>query len=434
MKILVVGSGGREHAMVWKLKKSLRATEIFCTGKNAGIGEIATLVDIDSNDIPALVEFAKKNGIDLTIVGPEAPLCNGIVDAFEKEGLAIFGPRRNAAILEGSKIFMKEFAQRHNIPTAPFKIFSDSGKAMHHVAGKNKFPVVIKADGLAAGKGVFICRNRQEANLAINEIMTSKKFGDAGDNIIIEDCLVGEEASIIGMVDISGNIFLLPASQDHKRRDNGDKGPNTGGMGAYSPAPVITPELEEEILDTIMYPAVRGMEEEGRPYVGFLYAGVMIVDGKPFLLEFNCRLGDPEAQAVLCGFYAGLIKLCAMAVCGDLDIAKKSSGMERPTVCVVMASKGYPGEYEKGFEILGIKEAEATGAKVFHAGTVMKDGKVFSAGGRVLGITASGKTIKEAKENAYRAAAKIICKNEKGEDMLFYRSDIADRAIKRKEE
>ncbi len=426
MNVLVIGSGGREHALAWKIAQSFFVKTVFCAPGNAGTNQIATNVDINPNDFAALIDFVKKEKIDLTIVGPEEPLTRGIVDAFRQNGLMIFGPNAKAAMLEGSKSFTKNILRKYGIPSAKYERFTDPERAERYVKDHNIFPIVIKADGLAAGKGVFICNSFNESIVAIQEIMVDRQFGIAGASVVIEEFLQGEEASYIVMVDYNGNVLPLASSQDHKRRSDGDIGPNTGGMGAYSPAPVVTPEMEKRILNQIIYPTVAAMEEEGCQFTGFLYAGIMIdSDGKPWVLEFNVRLGDPETQPILARMETDLITLMSFASRGKLDECEIKWNPQ-PAVCVVMVAEGYPGSYEKGISIDGIKQAEETGAMVFHAGTTLDaQCNLVSSGGRVLGVTALGKDFTHAQQNAYQAVGEIKSAG------LFYRSDIADRAIGR---
>lgn len=425
MRVLVTGGGGREHALVWKLSQSSKVSKIFCAPGNAGTGIIATNVYIKATNIDGLKEFALKEKIDLTIVGPEDPLVGGIVDEFTSVGLRIFGPTKSAAVLEGSKVFMKDLCAKYDIPTASYKVFEDHESAKKYL-NSHKLPIVIKADGLAAGKGVTVCHTLEKALNALKEIFEDRKFGDAGNKVVIEKCLEGEEASYIVLVDKNGNFIPLASSQDHKARDTGDKGPNTGGMGAYSPAPVITVEVERLILGKIIHPTLVAMRKEDRPFSGILYAGLMIKGGKPYVLEFNVRLGDPETQPILARMKSDIVPVILAALDGKLD-SVEIEWDERPAVCVVMASKGYPYGYKKGFEIFGIDEAEKSGAIVFHAGTQKGcHGAIETSGGRVLGITAKGNTFREAKNNAYRGVEKIRYDN------LFWRNDIADRAINRR--
>jgi len=421
MNILVVGSGGREHALVWKLSQSPRVQKLFCAPGNAGIAEIAECVAIPADDINALAEFAEKNQVDLTVVGPEDPLTKGIVDLFTSRGLKIFGPTRAGAELEGSKVFMKELLAKYNIPSATYQVFSQREEALQYLATLEP-PVVVKADGLAAGKGVIVARTREEACQAVDLIMAERAFGDAGNRVVIEEFLQGEEASFIAFTD-GKTVLPLPSSQDHKPAYDNDQGPNTGGMGAYSPAPVVTDELHRQVMEKIMLPTVRAMAAEGRPYKGMLYAGLMVADGQAKVLEFNCRFGDPEAQPLLMRLKSDLVEVMEAVVEErlhdvDLDIAP------HPTVCVVMASGGYPGSYEKGKEITGLDQAaRMDGVVVFHAGTARKGDKIVTAGGRVLGVTARGEDLPQAISRAYDAVGKISW------DGCFYRKDIGRKAL-----
>ena len=423
MKVLVVGGGGREHALCWKIAQSPKVQELYCAPGNGGIGQVAELVEIAPTDIEGLVRFARDRGIDLTVVGPEAPLVAGIVDAFEAEGLEIFGPRRAAAEIEGSKAFAKEFMKRHGIPTAPYRIFSDPAEAKAWIkASKEK--VVVKASGLAGGKGAIVTEDQEEAIKAVETIMVERAFGPAGDLVVVEQRLYGEEASFIAFSD-GTHCLPMPSSQDHKPVFDGDRGPNTGGMGAYSPAPLITPELSSRVMAEIMVPTIRGLAEEGRPYRGVLYAGLMIdQEGNPWVLEFNCRFGDPETQPILVRMKGDLVEVLEACLKGRLD--EVSVGWDpRAAVCVVMASGGYPGTYEKGKEIHGLEEAEGMeDVWVFHAGTTFKDGRFFTAGGRVLGVTGLGETIPEAIERTYRAVERISWEG------VHYRRDIGQKALK----
>ncbi len=424
MKVLVVGSGGREHALCWKISQSPRVAELYCAPGNGGIGRIANIVEIGTEDIEGLLRFAKDRGIDLTVVGPEAPLVEGIVDAFEAEGLRIFGPRRAAAEIEGSKAFAKDFMSRHGIPTAPYHTFTDPWEAMQWVRAL-KWPVVVKASGLAAGKGSIVCEDEEQAVQAIELIMLQKAFGEAGDQVVVEDRLWGEEASFIALTD-GETVLPMPSSQDHKPVFDGDRGPNTGGMGAYSPAPVITPELEERILREIMIPAIKGLKEEGRPYKGVLYAGLMIdEDQNPWVLEFNCRFGDPETQPLVVRMKGDIVRVMEACIEGRLKSVSLSWD-PRPSVCVVMASGGYPGPYEKGKEIHGLEEAERVAdVWVFHAGTSFRNGRFFTSGGRVLGVTGMGESLPEAIRRTYEAVKKIHWEG------VHYRRDIGQKALKR---
>jgi phosphoribosylamine--glycine ligase len=423
MKVLVVGSGGREHALVWKISQSPRVDKVFCAPGNAGIAKIAECLDTKADDIDALLDFVKYDWVDLTVVGPEVPLTLGIVDAFKKEGRLIFGPDRAGAQLEGSKVFAKDLMRKYGIPTAEYKTFTSYLHAEEYVRLKGA-PLVIKADGLAAGKGVIVADNVEEAINALKLIMKEKAFGSAGDKVVVEQCLKGEEASFMVVTD-GKTVIPLASSQDHKTVFDHDRGPNTGGMGAYSPAPVLTRSLEKETMQSVIRPLIKGLKKEGIHYKGIIYAGLMIYNGKPSVLEFNCRLGDPEAQPVLMRFHGDLfdmLKAAAEGKLGDL----KPSWSEEAAVCVVLSSKGYPGPYEKGKTIKGVDDvSEKDGVVVFHAGTSMDNGEFITSGGRVLGVTALGKDIGDAKSNAYRAIENIHF------DGMHFRKDIGDKAIKR---
>ena len=426
MKVLVVGGGGREHALVWKIARSPRVSKIYCAPGNAGISGQAECLDISANDVDGLAKFALEKKIDLTIIGPEEPMVKGLADRFEQEELHVFGLTAGAAQLEGSKVFAKELMRDNGIPTADFAVFSDPGEAKAYIERKGA-PIVVKADGLAAGKGVFPCRTPEEALSAVDQIMVERIFGDAGDRIVVEAFLEGEEASFLAFTD-GETIVPFPSSQDHKAIFEGDKGPNTGGMGAYAPAPVVTPELHDRIMDRIMRPTVRAMKEKGYHYIGVLYAGVMVSGGNINVLEFNVRFGDPEAQPLLMLLKSDLVDIVEAAARGKLNEIPVE-WEPKATVCVVMASKGYPGSYEKGFPITGIEKAdEAKGVKVFHAGTSLKDGKVVTSGGRVLGVTAMGDDVKSAIEKAYGA---VECIRWEG---VYYRRDIGGKALKRMSE
>jgi phosphoribosylamine--glycine ligase len=420
MKVLVIGSGGREHSLVWKLDQSQRVSKIYCAPGNAGISKMAQCVAISATDIKGLIDFAKKEKIDLTLVGPEASLTLGVVDAFEKQGLRIFGPSQKAAVLEGSKVFTKKFMQDYDIPTAGFSVFRKRERAIEYVR-RIGAPVVIKADGLAAGKGVIVAQTVQEAIDAIDIIMKDKVFGDAGNKVVVEDFMTGEEASFLAFTD-GKKVLPLPTSQDHKPIFDGDKGPNTGGMGAYSPAPVVTPALEKQIMNKVMIPTVKGMAKEGRPYKGVLYAGLMIKDGKAKVVEFNCRFGDPEAQPLLMRLKTDLVDIVEAVL--DERLSKIKLDIDpRPTVCVVMSSGGYPGAYKKGKVITGLNKTEKQDSVVvFHAGTALKNKKTVTAGGRVLGVTAIGSDLDEAIRKAYETVAMIKWPGS------FYRTDIGAKA------
>ncbi|MBF0506365.1 MAG: phosphoribosylamine--glycine ligase [Nitrospirae bacterium] len=423
MKVLVIGGGGREHAIVWKLAQSRHVDKIYCAPGNAGIAETAECIDIGINNFDELVNLVRYEWIDLTIVGPEEPLSRGIVDAFEREGRKIVGPVKAAAQLESSKVFSKEFMRRHRIPTAEYKVFSSYLHAEDYVRMKAA-PIVIKADGLAAGKGVIVAATTEEAVQALKRIMKDKEFGDAGNRVIVEECLQGEEASFMVFTDGS-TIVPMVSSQDHKRVFDDDKGPNTGGMGAYSPAPVLTPELESVVMEKVLHPVINGLREEGIKYKGILYAGLMIKDGKPSVLEFNCRMGDPETQPVLARLDTDLMDI-SLAIADERLSDIKIEWKKDAAVCIVLASGGYPGAYEKGKVISGLEKANGLeGVFVFHAGTAFNDGDVVTSGGRVLGVTATGRDIKAAKEQAYKAAGQLHFEG------VHYRKDIADRALNR---
>lgn len=422
MKILIIGSGGREHVLAWKIKQSPLVKKLYCAPGNGGISEIAKCVDIKADDIQSLAQFAKDEQIDLTVVGPEAPLVAGIVDIFEQEGLKIFGPCREAAQLEGSKVFAKEFMYECNIPTANFQKFDNIEKAKSFLQ-QITFPMVVKADGLAAGKGVIICQGLKEAEKAVNEILVQKVFKEAGQQIVIEECLEGEEVSILAVSD-GEHYCLLDSSQDHKRIFDDDVGPNTGGMGAYSPAPVLTEKLRKTIETRIIEPAIRGMQRNGTPFKGVLYAGLMITSEGPMVLEFNVRFGDPETQAVLPRMKGDIVELMLASCEGWLDKVELKWD-KQSCVCVVISSGGYPGEYEIGKEITGLKEAEkAEDIVVFHAGTKKEGDKIVTSGGRVLGVTSLGGGIEKAMEQVYKAVDKIKF------ERCFFRRDIGSKAFK----
>jgi len=425
IKVLIVGGGGREHALAWKAAQSEKVDTVFVAPGNPGTAseDKVSNVDIGAEDISALKTFAEKEAIGLTIIGPENPLVDGIVDEFKQAGLPCFGPAKDAAILEGSKSFSKEFLQRHNISTAEYQVFTEADTAKKYVKEKG-VPIVVKADGLAAGKGVIIAMTENEAIIAIEDMLAGNKFGDAGHRVVIEEFMQGEEASFIVMSD-GENILPLASSQDHKARDEGDAGPNTGGMGAYSPAPVVTDEMHDRIMREVIEPTIRGMAEEGREYVGFLYAGVMITaDGTPKVLEFNCRFGDPETQPIMMRLKSDLIELCQAALNGNLNKVT-ADWDERAAMGVVLASAGYPASASKGDVISGLNYDFPEGTKVFHAGTAQQDNAVVTAGGRVLCVTALGESVSQAQQSAYQAVAKISW------DGMFYRKDIGYRAIKR---
>jgi len=425
MKVLIVGGGGREHAFTWKVAQSPRVTEIFVAPGNAGTaGEPkATNVDITAENVDGLLNFAKSNSVDLTLVGPEAPLVAGIVDRFRAAKLRIFGPSQGAAQLEGSKAFTKDFLARHKIPTAAYANFTEVKPAVAYIEQQGA-PIVVKADGLAAGKGVIVAQTKSEAIAAVHDMLAGNVFGDAGHRVVIEEFLQGEEASFIVMAD-GEHILPLATSQDHKACDDGDQGPNTGGMGAYSPAPVVTPDLHARVMREVIEPTVRGMATEGHRYTGFLYAGLMIgADGMPKVLEFNCRFGDPETQPIMMRLKTDLIDLTEAAVDGQLDQVT-AEWDSRVALGVVMAAGGYPGSYKKGDEIKGLAAVKGGDVKVFHAGTRTEDGRVVTHGGRVLCVTALGDTVKAAQARAYEAASAIRWNN------MHYRHDIGYRAIAR---
>lgn len=423
MKILVIGSGGREHTLVWKIAQSKLANKIYAAPGNGGIAELAECVDIKADDIDGLLNFAIKNKIDLTVVGPEAPLVSGIVDKLQKKGLKVFGPSENAAQLEGSKVFAKEFMARHKIPTAKFKVFDDSLDAKDYI-NEVGAPLVVKADGLAAGKGVIICKSEAEAEAAIDLIMEKRVFKDAGNRVVIEECLEGEEASILVISD-GKNFVTLESSQDHKRIFDNDEGPNTGGMGAYSPAPVVTNDLLDKIKKEVCLPTIKGMSSEGNVFKGVLYAGLMITKDGPMVLEYNVRFGDPETQAILPRLKSDLVEIIIASLNGKLDKFKLQWD-SRACVCIVMASGGYPGSYEKGKVISGLDKAkDMKDVIVFHAGTKLENGQVLTSGGRVLGVTGLGDGIKAAIDNTYKAVDKIKF------DKAHFRKDIGLKAIRR---
>ncbi len=428
MNILIIGNGGREHALAWKAAQSPLADKIFVAPGNAGTALEPRIenVAIDVLALDELVAFAKDNSVGLTIVGPEAPLVAGVVDKFRQAGLRCFGPTQGAAQLEGSKAFTKDFLARHQIPTAAYGNFTDIESAVAYVKQQGA-PIVVKADGLAAGKGVILAQTEAEAIAAIEDMLAGNKFGDAGNRVVIEEFLVGEEASFICMVD-GENVLPMATSQDHKARDNGDKGPNTGGMGAYSPAPVVTPEIQQRVMDEVIYPTVRGMAAEGNVYTGFLYAGLMIdAKGNPKVLEYNCRFGDPETQPIMMRLKSDLVELCNTAIDGGLDKAS-AEWDSRASLGVVLAAGGYPDNYPKGDVIEGLPTSDQEDAKVFHAGTTLSaEQKVTTNGGRVLCAVALGDTVAQAQAKAYELTQKIHW------DKVYYRTDIGYRAIEREQ-
>ena len=426
MNILVIGSGGREHALSWKAAQSPLADKVFVAPGNAGTALESNLtnVDIQVEDIDGLVKFAQENDIGLAIVGPEVPLVLGVVDAFSDAGLKCFGPTAGAAQLEGSKAFSKDFLAKHNIPTAAYEVFTEIAPA-HAYLEKVGVPIVIKADGLAAGKGVILADTMEEAKAAVDDMLAGNKFGDAGSRVVIEEFLVGEEASFIVMAD-GKNVVPMATSQDHKARDNGDTGPNTGGMGAYTPAPVVTRDIHDRIMNEVIYPTIEGMAKDGLPYTGFLYAGVMIDHtGAPKVLEFNCRFGDPETQPIMMRLLSDLPELCLAAIAGDLE-GKTTEWDSRAALGVVLAAGGYPESYPKGDVISGLDKIDSPDLKVFHAGTAQNEqGEVATNGGRVLCVTALGENVTQAQARAYEGVNLIDW------DKVYFRTDIGHRAIAR---
>lgn len=421
MKVLVIGSGGREHALVWKIAQSPRLNRIFCAPGNAGIARLAECLNIKAEDIPGLLDFARKDRIDLTVVGPEAPLTAGLVDHFEQAGLRVFGPSQAAAEIEGSKVFCKELLRKYGIPTGGFAVFNEPVLAKEYVR-EQPLPVVLKAEGLAAGKGVIIAQTVDEAVGAIDRIMVEREFGAAGDRLLIEECLVGQEASVMAFVDGTHLSPMVPA-QDHKRVFDSDEGPNTGGMGAYSPVPAVTEDLYEVAVNRILQPTVEAMAKEGRTYRGVLYAGVMLTAEGPKVLEYNCRFGDPETQVVLPRLNSDLLEIMEACVDGSLDRVQPEWS-DKTAVCVVMASGGYPGDYEKGKDLQGLQAAAAfEGVTLFHAGTTEKHGCVVTDGGRVLGVTALGDGFRDTIEKVYSAAGQIRFEG------MHLRQDIGRRAL-----
>jgi phosphoribosylamine--glycine ligase len=427
MKVLVIGSGGREHALAWKAAQSPKVDKVYVAPGNAGTAREPGLenVAITATDIPALIAFVQRNGVELTIVGPEAPLVMGIVDAFRAAGLRCFGPTKAAAQLEGSKAFTKDFLARHSIPTAAYANFTDVNAALAYLREKGA-PIVVKADGLAAGKGVIVAMTQAEAEDAVRDMLAGNAFGEAGHRVVIEEFLDGEEASFIVMVD-GQHVIPMATSQDHKRVGDGDTGPNTGGMGAYSPAPVVTPEVHARVMREVIEPTVRGMAAEGHPYTGFLYAGLMIgADGAPKVIEFNCRFGDPETQPIMLRLQSDLVALCEAALDGRLDQVS-AEWDPRAALGVVLAAGGYPADVRKGDVISGLDDADGADARVFHAGTAERDGQVITAGGRVLCATALGADVAEAQQRAYALAARLHFEG------MQYRHDIGYRAVAREQ-
>lgn len=427
MNILIIGGGGREHALAWKAAQSKKVDTVFLAPGNAGtaLDDKLKNVDIGVSDFAQLVEFAKAEQVELTIVGPEVPLVEGVVDYFADHGLVCFGPSKGAAQLEGSKSFTKDFLARHNIPTADYQKFTEVEPALAYLRDKGA-PIVVKADGLAAGKGVIVAETLEVAEEAVRDMLSGNAFGDAGCRVVIEEFLTGEEASFIVMVD-GENILPMATSQDHKRAGDGDTGLNTGGMGAYSPAPVVTQDVYLRIMDEVIKPTVEGMAAEGNRYTGFLYAGLMINEqGAPKVIEYNCRFGDPETQPIMLRLESDLVELCLAATRGELDQVT-AQWDSRASVGVVLAAGGYPGSYNKGDVISGLPQTESPGEKIFHAGTADKDGQVVTNGGRVLCATALGDTVSEAQERAYKLAHQVSWKD------VYLRRDIAYRAIAREQ-
>jgi phosphoribosylamine--glycine ligase len=423
MKVLVIGNGGREHALAWKIAASSRVDRLYIAPGNAGTAAEGENVDIPAEDVGRLLEFARQNDIDLTVVGPEAPLVAGIVDAFQEAKLRVFGPSRAAAELEGSKIFCKNLLRHADVPSADFHTFADPRSAMTYLKEREDVPVVVKADGLAAGKGVVVCQNRDEALAAVECISSKKVFGTAGNRLVIEERLIGQEASVLALVD-GRTILTLPACQDHKPAHDGDTGPNTGGMGAYCPTPLVTDEMLAKVEETVLVPTVHQLKRSRRPFKGVLYAGLMVTAQGVRVLEYNVRFGDPECQPLLMRLRSDLVDVLEATVDGRLDEIGPLEWDPRPAVCVVMASEGYPDNYERGHPIRGLEEAaKLDDVKVFHAGTATSDGQVVTNGGRVLGVTALGKSISVAKLQAYSAVKLIRFSG------AWCRKDISDKAL-----
>ena len=418
MRVLILGSGGREHALAWKIAQSPKVNKIYCAPGNAGTASVAENIDISPDNIQALLNFALIKGIGLTVVGPEQPLVKGIADSFEESGLRVFGPSQRAAEIEGSKVFCKDLMKKYGIPTARYESFNSLDQVK--LFTKEDEPVVVKASGLASGKGVVLCRNGKEARSAIQSIMQGKVFGNAGDQVVIEEFLTGQEVSLLAFTD-GKTILPLESAQDHKAAFDDDKGPNTGGMGAYSPAPIFTDELKKKVIDEIMIPTVRAMAKEGRYYKGILYAGLMLTESGPKVLEFNARFGDPETQPIMMRIKNDIVPIFEACIDGTLA-TQTLQWKPESTVCVVMAAKGYPGSYEKGNEISGLNLDENQQAMVFHAGTKLDNGKVLTNGGRVLGVTALGLNINQAIKNAYSVVDKIKW------DGIHFRKDIGSKA------
>jgi len=422
MKVLVIGGGGREHVLVWKIAQSPKVSQIYCAPGNAGISKLAQCINIDADNIAKLVDFAQKEKIDLTVVGPELALSKGIVDEFNRKGLRIFGPSKKATEIESSKVFSKYLMKKYNIPTATYEVFQNSEKAFDYIKQQN-FPLVIKADGLAAGKGVFIVKDLVQARDALDALMEEKNFGEAGRQVVIEEFLEGEEVSILAFCD-GKTVVPMVSSQDHKKIFDNDRGPNTGGMGAYSPVPFCNHKSEEMVLQKILIPVIKGLQKEDREYKGVIYAGLVLTKEGPKVLEFNARFGDPETQAVLPRLETDLIEILLAVVEGNLSKVN-IKWKDKATVCVILASGGYPGKYQKGKVIYGFEKLEnKKDIIVFHAGTKLQEGKIVTAGGRVLGVTAWDDTISKAKDKAYEGVEKIYFEN------MYYRKDIASKALK----
>ncbi len=424
MKVLVIGGGGREHALCWKIKQSILVKELYCAPGNGGTALIANNVSIKAEDIEGIVNFVKEKGIDFVVVGPEAPLNLGLVDVLEELNVKAFGPKKSAAVLEGSKVFAKKFMRKYGIPTADFEVFSNAeyDKAKQYIISKGA-PIVVKADGLAAGKGVYVCRTVEEGLEALDNIFSKNVFGEAGREVVIEECIEGEEASFLVFSD-GKTVIPMDSSQDHKRVFDNDEGPNTGGMGAYSPAPVVTQDVFEKALNQVVYPVIEGMAKEGTPFTGVLYAGLMVKDGEVKVLEFNTRFGDPEAQPLLMRIESDIVPVLLGCVDGNLH-NEYLLWDQRPAVCIVMASGGYPDKYCKGYEIKGLEAIrEIEDVVVFHAGTKLVDNKFFTDGGRVLGVTALGENIDDAIKRGYDAVSKIYF------EKMHFRKDIGKKALK----
>jgi phosphoribosylamine---glycine ligase len=423
MKVLVVGNGGREHALAWKIRQSSRVERVFVAPGNAGTAEDAENVDIPPTDVKGLVEFAKQNKIDLAVIGPEAALGVGVVDALQKIGIRAFGPSKAASELETSKVFCKNLLRHADVATAEYRVFRDARAAATYLKGRDDQPIVIKADGIAAGKGVVVCDNREQALEAIDRIGIQREFGDAGNQIVVEERLHGHEASVLAITD-GRTIITMPACQDHKAAFDGDQGPNTGGMGAYCPTPLVTEKMLADVEERILVPTVHQMKRSRRPFRGILYAGIMVTTQGMKVLEYNVRFGDPECQPLLMRLKSDLVDLLEATVDGRLDEVAPPEWDPRPAVCVVMASEGYPGNYERGQPVRGLDEAaKVPDVKVFHAGTKMKDGQVLTDGGRVFGVTALGSSISAAKLQAYTAVKQIRFSG------AWCRKDISDKAL-----